>query len=119
MAVSCRVAAADSVTSPPKNEVRRLGREGLCTKWVEMVIGWIRSRDLLETSWEGLYEVLPIVIAKKSRMFTCVLSLPQWRCYRNCEPPVSHTNVQTGCGRSGVVLVGKILTPMHKLSILA
>ena len=50
-----------------------------------MVIGWICSRDLFETSWEGLHEVLPIVIAEESRMFTCVLSLPQWRCYRNFE----------------------------------
>ena len=38
-----------------------------------MVVGWICSRDLFETSWEGLREVLPIVIAKESRMFTCVL----------------------------------------------
>ena len=60
---------------------------------VEMVIGWICSRDLFETSWEGLHEALPIVIAKERRMFTCVLSLPQWRCYRNFELLVSHTNV--------------------------
>ena len=58
-----------------------------------MVIGWICSRDLFETSWEGIHEVLPIVTAEESRMFTCVLSLPQWRCYRNFEPLVSHTNV--------------------------
>ena len=32
-----------------------------------MVIGWICSRDLFETSWEGLHEVLPIVIAEESR----------------------------------------------------
>ena len=31
---------------------------------VEMVISWICSRDLFETSWEGLHEVLPIVIAE-------------------------------------------------------
>ena len=50
-----------------------------------MVIGdWL---DLFDTSWEGLHEVLPIVIAEESRMFTFVLSLPQWRCYRNFEPP--------------------------------
>ena len=30
---------------------------------------------------EGLHEVLPIVIAEESRMFTRVLSLPQWRCF--------------------------------------
>ena len=48
-----------------------------------MVIGWICSRDLFETSWEGLHEGLPIVIAEESRMFTCVLSLPQWRLFRN------------------------------------
>ena len=65
-----------------------------------MVIGRICSRDLFETSWEGLHEVLPIVIAEESRMFTCVLSLPQWRCYRNFEPLVCHTNVHAGCGGS-------------------
>ena len=31
-----------------------------------MVIGWICSRDLFETSWEGLHEVLAIVIAEES-----------------------------------------------------
>ena len=36
-----------------------------------MVIGCICSCDLFETSWEGLHEVLPIVIAEESRMFTC------------------------------------------------
>ena len=57
------------------------------------------SRDLFETFWEGLHEVLPIVVTKESRMFTCVLSLPQWRCYRNFEPLVSNTNVHAECGR--------------------
>ena len=28
-----------------------------------MVIGWVCSRDLFETSWEGLHEVLPTAIA--------------------------------------------------------
>ena len=51
-----------------------------------MVIGWICSCDLFETSWEDRDEVLPIVIAEESRMFTCVLSLPQWRFSRNFEP---------------------------------
>ena len=37
-----------------------------------MVLGWICSRDLFEASWEGLHEVLPIVIAEESRMFNCV-----------------------------------------------
>ena len=32
---------------------------------------------------------------RQSRMFTRVLSLPQWRCYRNFEPLV-----HAGCGRS-------------------
>ena len=45
---------------------------------------------------EGLHEVLPIVIAEESKMFSCVLSLPQWRCYRNFEPLVSHTDVHAG-----------------------
>ena len=36
-----------------------------------MVIGLTCSRDLFKTSWEGLHEVLPIVIAAKSRMFWC------------------------------------------------
>ena len=58
---------------------------------VKMVIGWICSRDLFKTSWEGLHKVLPIVIAEESRIFLCVLSLPQWRCYRNFQPLVSHT----------------------------
>ena len=92
-----------------------------------MVIGWICSRGLSETSWElGLQEVLPIVIAENSRMFTCVLSLPQWHCYRKFEPLVSHTNVHAGCGRSWRAflkrfLVEMILTTMHTLrpSILA
>ena len=47
---------------------------------VEMVIGWICSRDVFGTSWESLHEVLPILIAEERRMFTWVLSLPQWRC---------------------------------------
>ena len=47
---------------------------------------------LLETSWEGLHEGVPIVIAEESGMFTCMLSLPQWRCYRNFAPLLSHTN---------------------------
>ena len=67
---------------------------------IEMVICWIFPRDLFWTSWEGLHEVLLIVIAEESRMFSCVLSLPQWRCCRKLEPLVSHTNVHTGCGRS-------------------
>ena len=46
------------------------------TAGVEMVIGWICSRDHFKTSWEGLHEVLPIVIAKESKLFSCVLSLP-------------------------------------------
>ena len=83
-----------------------------------MVVGWICSRDLFETSWEGLREVLPIVIAEESRMFTCVLSLPQCRCYRKFEPLASHTNVHAGCGRSWRAflkrfLVEMILTTMH------
>ena len=92
---------------------------------VEMVIGWICSRDLFETSWEGLHEVLTIVIAEESRMFMCVLSLPQWSFFRNFEPLVSHMNVHAGCGRSWRAfleqfLVEMILT-MHTLgpSILA
>ena len=67
---------------------------------VKMVIGWIYSRDLFETSWEGLHKVLPIIIVEESRMFTCVLSLPQWRCYRNFEPLLWHTDVHAGCWRS-------------------
>ena len=35
-----------------------------------MVIGWIFSRDLFETSWEGLHEVLPIIIADETRVFS-------------------------------------------------
>ena len=50
------------------------GKAGQVLKWggggVEMVIGWICSRDLFETSWEGSHELLPIVIAEESRMFT-------------------------------------------------
>ena len=39
---------------------------------VEMVIGWICSRDLFETSWEGLHEVLPNGIAEESRtVYVC------------------------------------------------
>ena len=30
----------------------------------------------------------------------CVLSLPQWRCYRNSESLIWHTKVHTECGRS-------------------
>ena len=94
---------------------------------VEMVIGSICSRDLFEASWEGLHEVLPIFVADEGRMFTCVLSLPQWRFFRNVfEPLVSHTNVHAGCGRSWQAflerfLVEMILTTMHTLrpSILA
>ena len=33
-------------------------------------------------------------------MFTCVLSLPQWRCYRTFQPHVWHPNVHAGCGRT-------------------
>ena len=60
----------------------------------------LKMQMVLVTSWEGLHEVLPIVIATESRMFSCVLSLPQWRCYHNFEPLISHTNVHAGCGRS-------------------
>ena len=49
-----------------------------------MVIGWICSRGHFETAWEGLHEVLPIVIAKES-FRVCFLC--------NFEPLVSHTNV--------------------------
>ena len=66
-----------------------------------MVIGWICSRDLSRHLGRAyLHEVLATVIAVESRMSTRVLSLPQWRCYRDFEPLVSHTNVQLGCGRS-------------------
>ena len=65
----------------------------------EMVIGWIESRDLFETSGR-LTRNTAIVIAEESRMFSCVLSLRQWCCYRNFEPRVLHTNVHAGCGRS-------------------
>ena len=78
-----------------------------------MVIGWICSRDLSETSWEGLHEALAIVIAGDSRMFSCVLSLPQWRCYRTF---VSHTNVhEIMASFCGAVLVEMILSPMYIL----
>ena len=83
---------------------------------------WICSRDLFETPWEGLHEVLPIVIAEDSRLFLCVLSLSQWPCYRNFEPLVSHTNIHKIMKSfSGAVLVEMILTPMHILrpSVLA
>ena len=78
---------------------------GLCQRFlffggVEMLIGWMCSRDLFETSWEGLHKVLLIVIAEESRMFTCVLSLSQWRCCHNFEPLISHTNIHARCGRS-------------------
>ena len=36
-----------------------------------MVIGWICSRDLFETSWESLHETLPIVLTEESRI-SCV-----------------------------------------------
>ena len=55
-----------------------------------MVIGWIYSRDLFETSWEDLHEVLPIFIAEES-FIRVSFHLPQWRCYRNFEPFVCHT----------------------------
>ena len=47
-----------------------------------------------------------------------MLSLLEWRCYRNLEPLVSHTNVHAGCGRSWRAflkrfLVEMILTTMH------
>ena len=35
---------------------------------------------------------------RREQKFTCVLSLPQWRCCRNFEPLVSHTNVIKGSG---------------------
>ena len=65
-------------------------------------IEWVTIGPLKlgNASWECLHEVLPIVIVRESRMFTCVLSLPQWRFYHNFEPLVSHTNVHAGCGRS-------------------
>ena len=43
---------------------------------VEMVIGWICSRDLSD-AWEGLHEVLPTVIAEESIMFLCLQSSPK------------------------------------------
>ena len=36
-----------------------------------MVIGWICSHDLFETAWEGLHEVLAIVIAKEQNVYVC------------------------------------------------
>ena len=60
-----------------------------------MVIGWICSRGLSETSWEGLHEAPP----NRAECLR-VLLLPQWRCYCNFEPLVSHTNVHAGCGGS-------------------
>ena len=63
-------------------------------------IGWICSRDLFETSWEGLHEVLTIVIAEESRTFTCALSLSHWRCYHNFEPLRMAYERTPGCGRS-------------------
>ena len=94
---------------------------------VEMMIGWICSRDLCETSWEGLHEVLLIVIAEESRMFTCAfVASVVFFFSRNFEPLVSHMNVRAGCGRSWRAylercLVEMILTTMHTLrpSILA
>ena len=63
----------------------------------EIVIGWICSCDLFKTYWKGLHKVLlPISIAKKSRMFLCVLSLPQWGCYHDFELFVFYTNVHAG-----------------------
>ena len=38
-----------------------------------MVIGWICPRDLFETSWKGLHEVLSTVITEEGRMSSCVL----------------------------------------------
>ena len=52
-----------------------------CMLTVEMVIGWVCLRDLLEIFWEGLHEVLPIVTTEESRMFSRVLSSLQWHCY--------------------------------------
>ena len=76
----------------------------------------ICSHDLFKTSWEGLHQVLPIVITEESIMFLCVLSLPQWRCYRKFEPLILHTNVhKIMASFSGVVLFEMILTPMHIL----
>ena len=91
-----------------------------------MMIGWICSRDLCETSSEGLHEVLLIVIAEESRMFTCAFIASVAFFPRNFEPLVSHTNVHAGCGRSWRAylerfLVEMILTTVHTLrpSILA
>ena len=104
---------------------------GLRRRWAKswnarVFLFWGRSicsRDLFETSWERL---LSIVNTEKSRVFMCVLTLPQWCCSRNFEPLVSHTNVHPECGRSWRTflerfLVEMILTPMHILrpSILA
>ena len=91
------------------------------------MIGWIYSRDLFEKSWECLYEVLPIVITEESRMFICVLSLPQWHCCPNFELLVWHIYERTRqmqeimVNFSGVVMVEMILNPVHILrpSILA
>ena len=61
-----------------------------------LAIGWIFPRDLFETFWEDLHEVRPIFVAEESRLFTRVLSLPHWGCYRNFELLVPHTNVHEG-----------------------
>ena len=84
------------------------------------MIGWICSRDLFETSWEGLHVVLTHCHRQREQnVFVCV-SLPPWRCYRNFEPLVSHTNVHAGYTRSWRAflkrfLVETILTTMHTL----
>ena len=59
--------------------------------------GWVCSRDLFETSWKA-YEVLPSHRRGGAECFR--VCFPHWRCYRNFEAHVSHTNVHAGCGTS-------------------
>ena len=70
---------------------------------IEMGIGWICSRDLFETSWEGLHEALPIVIAEERIFHVClhclsgVVIVTLNRSYR--------IRTDAGCERSSAVLV--------------
>ena len=71
--------------------------------------GWVGGRDgdwldLFTWPFRDILGRLTRSIAhchrRREQNHLCAFIVPQWRCYRNFEPLVSHTNVHAGYGRS-------------------
>ena len=67
-----------------------------------MMIGCICSCDIFETScWEGLHEVLPIVIAEGAECFRVCFHCLSGIVIITFEPLISHTNEPADAGEHG------------------